>query len=126
MSPRYLDLGTTLDKLCSGFAVKNVSNKDRNHENLDVTYISRDMRFPTMWYVRPAKSQISLINFVQGLQSRRTQVSRLRILKIWMSHTIYKQRHEISNMVCATSKVSDQPAHMRSLIRAFDSRLNIL
>ena len=36
-------------------------------------------------------------------------------------------RHEISNnMVCATSKASDQPAHMRSLIRAFASRLNIL
>ena len=35
--------------------------------------------------------------------------------------------HEISNnMVCATSKVSDQPAHTRSLIRAFASRLRIL
>ena len=36
-------------------------------------------------------------------------------------------RHEISNnVVCATSKASDQPAHARSLIRAFASRLNIL
>ena len=35
--------------------------------------------------------------------------------------------HEISNNVlCATSKVSDQPAHTRSLIRAFASRLSIL
>ena len=35
--------------------------------------------------------------------------------------------HGISNnVVGATSKVSDQPAHMRSLIRAFASRLNIL
>ena len=35
--------------------------------------------------------------------------------------------HEISNnMVCATSKASDQPAHTRSLIRAFASRLSIL
>ena len=35
--------------------------------------------------------------------------------------------HWISNnVVCATSKGSDQPAHMRSLIRAFTSRLNIL
>ena len=34
---------------------------------------------------------------------------------------------EISNnMVCATSKASDQPAHTRSLIRAFASRLSIL
>ena len=35
--------------------------------------------------------------------------------------------HEISNnVVCATSKASDQPAHTRSLIRAFASRLSIL
>ena len=31
-----------------------------------------------------------------------------------------------NNLVCATSKVSDQPAHTRSLIRAIPSRLNIL
>ena len=30
------------------------------------------------------------------------------------------------NAVCATSKGSDQSLHMRSLIRAFASRLNIL
>ena len=35
--------------------------------------------------------------------------------------------HEISNnVVCATSKASDQPAHTGSLIRAFASRLSIL
>ena len=35
--------------------------------------------------------------------------------------------HDISNnVVCETSKASDQPAHMRSLIRAFASRLSIL
>ena len=35
--------------------------------------------------------------------------------------------HQISNnVVCATSKASDQPAHTRSLIKAFASRLNIL
>ena len=39
----------------------------------------------------------------------------------------YEPRHEISNnMVCATSKASDQPAHTPSLIKAFASRLNIL
>ena len=33
---------------------------------------------------------------------------------------------EISNnVVCVTNKASDQPAHTRSLIRAFASRLNI-
>ena len=40
---------------------------------------------------------------------------------------IYEPRREISNnVVCATSKASDQPAHTRSLIRAFASRMNIL
>ena len=35
-------------------------------------------------------------------------------------------RHEnFKNVVCATSKASDQPAHTRSLIRVFASRLNI-
>ena len=35
--------------------------------------------------------------------------------------------HEISNnVVCATSKAADQPAHTRSLIRAFASHLSIL
>ena len=39
----------------------------------------------------------------------------------------YEPLHEISmNMVCATSKTSDQSAHMRSLIRAFASNLSIL
>ena len=38
-----------------------------------------------------------------------------------------KPRHEISNnMVCATTKGSGQPAHTRSLIRVFASRLNML
>ena len=40
---------------------------------------------------------------------------------------ISEARQELSiNVVRATSKASDQPAHMRSLIRAFASRLNIL
>ena len=40
---------------------------------------------------------------------------------------IIEPRHEeYNNVVCATSKVSDQPAHTRSLIRTFASRLNIL
>ena len=40
---------------------------------------------------------------------------------------ILEPRHKISNNVEGwTSKGSDQPAHRRSLIRAFASRLNIL
>ena len=40
---------------------------------------------------------------------------------------LYEPVHEISNnVVCATSEASDQPAHTRSLIRAFASRLSII
>ena len=43
------------------------------------------------------------------------------------SCNVFEPRHEISNnVVCATNKDSEQPAHMRSLIRAFASGLNIL
>ena len=42
-------------------------------------------------------------------------------------HNIIEPVHEISNnVVSATSKASDQPAHRRSLIRAFVSRLGVL
>ena len=48
-------------------------------------------------------------------------------LGLYLSRNIYGQVHEISNnVVCATSKASDQPAHTRSLIRAFASPLSIL
>ena len=40
---------------------------------------------------------------------------------------LHEPVHKISNnVVCATSKDSDQPAYTRSLIRAFASRLSIL
>ena len=48
------------------------------------------------------------------------------IVVIYYVYT-FEPWHGISNnVVCATSKVSDQPAHTRSLIRAFVSRLNII
>ena len=42
-------------------------------------------------------------------------------------YNIIEPVHEISNnVVCATSKASDQPAHARRLIIAFASRLSVL
>ena len=39
----------------------------------------------------------------------------------------FEPLHKISNnVVCTTSKVSDQPVHTHSLIRVFAGRLNIL
>ena len=46
---------------------------------------------------------------------------------LWACEMMYGPVHEISNnVVCATSKALDQPAHMRSLIRAFACRMHIL
>ena len=57
----------------------------------------------------------NVLNLGQGYSRR----CRLKI--------IIEPEHEISNNeACATSKASDQPAHMRSLITAFASRLSIL
>ena len=45
----------------------------------------------------------------------------------WSNNNKFEPVNEISNnLVCATSKASEQPAHARSLIRAFASRLSIL
>ena len=52
----------------------------------------------------------------------------VRLNKNYTAQTVtsYEPWYEISNnVVCATSKGSDQIAHTRSLIRAFASRLNI-
>ena len=51
----------------------------------------------------------------------------LHHLPYFMYRTIIEPQHEISNnVVYATSKASDQPAYMRSLIRAYASHLNVL
>ena len=44
-----------------------------------------------------------------------------------LSNIPNEPRHDISNnVVCATSKASDQSAHTRSLIKTVASRLNII
>ena len=58
-------------------------------------------------------------------------VFKLSFLNSYILSRLYRLKmepvHENSNnVVCATSKASDQPAHTRSLIRAFASRSSIL
>ena len=60
-----------------------------------------------------------ILSFVQTQFSYKERFDKHQIIN--------EPRYDISNnVVCATSKSSDQPGHMRSLIRAFASRLNIL
>ena len=54
---------------------------------------------------------------------------KFRPVKYQMNELVvsFEPVHEISNnVVYATSKASNQPAHTRSLIRAFNCRLNII
>ena len=58
-----------------------------------------------------------------------TKRRRLRMCDILFDFVmfIFEPGHEIfNNVVCATSKASDQPAQTRSLIRAFACRLSSL
>ena len=61
------------------------------------------------------------------LLSTQTHVKMLNLMDKNMPKNMYEPRHDISNsVVCMTSKASDQPVHMRSLIKAIASRLDIL
>ena len=60
-------------------------------------------------------------------QTQKFEVNRSFATNVSTRAETYEPRNEISNnVVCATSKASDQPANTRSLIRAFASRLDIL
>ena len=61
------------------------------------------------------------------LQPQRPMVQMEKWKFVWQLLEIIEPIHEISNnVVCATSKASDKPAHTHSLIRALASRLSIL
>ena len=59
---------------CRGLTRKEVTGKATSQQS----QMSHDMRFPTMWYVRPAKAQTSLRILVHSLV--RAFASRLNIL----------------------------------------------
>ena len=91
-----------------------------------------DLEFNVSKYISYVLKIISWLYFWVFICHVRRQilfntVGQYSVLGILDSSTcIYEPRHEISNNVLfATSKGSDQPAHTRSLIRAFFSRLNI-
>ena len=56
MFVRGLVLPLNSNAVLTSFAI--ISRKKR--ESVALLYLSRDMRFPTIWYVRSAKPQISL------------------------------------------------------------------
>ena len=76
------------------------------------------------------KSKISGFKQVVVADAAGLSITRMQTPKTGfdlISPIIIEPVHEISNnVVCATTKASDQPAHTRSLIKAFASRLSIL
>ena len=89
--------------------------------------------FDNIWRKKTKSFMIDHLNsvFKEGKETNlifaSTVINFHRVVKICSKLYTFEPCHEISNIVvCATSKASDQPAHMRSLIRAFASSMNIL
>ena len=76
------------------------------------------------WTASKIRNAVSC--YTEGLSKRPPSLETV-VISISVFKKPFEPVHEISNnVVCATSKVSDQPAHTRSLIRAFASPLSIL
>ena len=92
---------------------------------------SRVNSVPLCWLSKVETKRGNHVN-VTGTQS--SQNTYYLILFIVLPHSWVPPPQKLSepwpeisnNVVCATSKASDQPAHMPSLIRAFASHFNIL
>ena len=68
----------------------------------------------------------SFIFSLKALTNSITMYCRVCVKMHMHNYCIFKPRHKISSKVlCTTSKGSNQPAHTRSLIRAFASRYSI-
>ena len=77
----------------------------------------------SLGFGRPVVHQMALFAVEMKICSLKVK----KVDHIPIMQTIIERRYEISNnVVCATSKASDQPAHMGSMIRAFASRLSII
>ena len=67
--------------------------------------------------------------FFKRLSADKTSWQRVKVEKLFLTFASkpFEPVHEISsNVVCATSKASDQPAHTHSLIRAFACCLSMI
>ena len=71
---------------------------------------------------------LSVLNDMNNTRSKNPQIQTLlEKCHELLANKEIEPRHGFSNnVVCASSKASDQPAHTRSLIRGFASCLNII
>ena len=99
------------------------------HKIFDVSFIvCNNFGSSTWWSIEMCRKEPGKSLLKEKMKKSGKSGNEIRIA--WPNHLLlvtYVPVHEISNnVVCATSKASDQPAHTRSLIRAFASRLTIL
>ena len=117
---------------------KEFKNQQQNH-HLSLFAPERINYFGTvaLAFIINPRSAIGIIQLHLKEEVSKLTLTLFRPVLINKIHTLFtigsnvliiiEPRHEIfNNVVCATSKASDQTAHMRSLIRAFTSRLSIL
>ena len=84
------------------------------------------MKERTLYLLKPSSLIWHLMPYL-FLFSLAMSITRGLLCDTWKVMKVNEPVHEISNnVVCATSIASDQPAHTRSLIRAFASCLSIL
>ena len=91
---------------CAGWSGRSLFADLRYFYPSSGSYVSRNMRKPNFWYVRPTKTQI-----------------RLRILAVWSESSLSASRNFASLAIQnAPSEDSDQTARMRRLIWIFAGR----
>ena len=102
-----------------------VSLNSSTDKYLSYSLLTADSKSKNLTWRKHIEDTSTMVNKTLGFVHRNLSecISQVK----YVAYNTFEPRHEISNkVVCATSKASDQPAHTRSLIRAFASRLNIL
>ena len=95
-----------------------------------LTFVSGSFEYPyNMFWLINTKIKVLITHaYLHDLGHRTTVYLAVMLVQTTVNSKVKQlSRHVISNnVICATYKASDQPAHTRSLIWAFASRLNIL
>ena len=98
------------------------------HSNAGLLFAKTHMPIVSIYILRTLLGFISPLQMDKVIREKlcpQMQIVPFKWSKPLCSDLGFEPVHEISdNLICATSKASDQPAHTRSPIRAFASRLS--
>ena len=94
----------------------------QNVSNVKLSSLQNEMNSPMSKGAHPTR-KCSSIRHKKPIKTVSSRLGKWHYFLLKFNEPV----HEIpNNVVCVTSKASDQPAHTRSLIRAFACRLSIL